>query len=169
MRPRHPSIPKLWLMTDERMGDGLWDALERLPRGSGVVFRHYGVEADERQRIFRKVALIAQRRRLLLVRAGASGEHNRRARTFTAAAHSRTEAIAAIRAGARLVFVSPVFPTRSHPGARTLGKSRLGLLIRGLKTPVVALGGMDARKARSLKQLGIHGWAAIDAWTKAED
>ncbi|RYD48780.1 MAG: thiamine phosphate synthase, partial [Sphingomonadales bacterium] len=43
MRCRHPLIPKLWLMTDERMGDDLWDALKRLPRGSGVIFRHYGV------------------------------------------------------------------------------------------------------------------------------
>ena len=32
------SLPRLFLMTDERMGDGLWDALARLPKGAGVVF-----------------------------------------------------------------------------------------------------------------------------------
>jgi len=167
MRRRHPSIPSLWLMTDERMGDGLWGALERLPAGSGVVFRHYSVAHAERQHIFTKVERIARRRRLVLVLAGPGGEHNQRSQTLTAAAHSRREVIAAIRAGAELIFVSPVFTTRSHPGARTLGRSRLGLMIRGLGVPVVALGGMDARKGRSLRQLGIHGWAAIDAWTRS--
>lgn len=153
-------------MTDERMGESLWDALERLPTGAGVVFRHYSLARAARQRTFARVERVARRRKLLLILAGAGGEHNQPRRTFTAAAHSRREAIAAIRAGAQLIFVSPVFATRSHPGARPLGRSRLGLLTRGLEVPVVALGGMDARKARSLRRLGIHGWAAIDAWTK---
>lgn len=166
MPRRHPLLPTIWLMTDERMGEGLWDALERLPAGAGVVFRHYGVAPDERRRILASVRRIARRRRLVLVLAGAGGAHNQRTRTLTAAAHSRREAIAAIRAGARLVFVSPIFATRSHPGAPTLGRSRLGLMIRGLGVPIVALGGMDAQKARGLKRLGIHGWAAIDAWMR---
>ncbi|WP_066798190.1 thiamine phosphate synthase [Sphingomonas soli] len=166
MPPRHPPLPTLWLMTDERMGDALWDALERLPAGSGVVFRHYGLAPETRQQVFARVSRIARRRRLLLIRAGPGGEHNQRTRTLTASAHSRREAIAAIRAGARLIFVSPIFATRSHPGARPLGRSRLGLMTRGLGVPLVALGGMNARKARSLCQLGMHGWAAIDAWTK---
>ncbi|MFN3435907.1 MAG: thiamine phosphate synthase, partial [Sphingomonas sp.] len=71
--------------------------------------------------------------------------------------------VAAIRAGADAVFVSPVFATRSHPGSRPLGIARFGLMIRGLQTPVIALGGMNARKARALRPMGIHGWAGIDA------
>ncbi|MBX3565388.1 MAG: thiamine phosphate synthase [Sphingomonas sp.] len=170
MPRRHPNLslalPRLWLMTDERMGDALWDALERLPVGAGVIFRHHATAPEARRRIFSKVAHIARRRRLLVVRAGPGGGHNQRIATFTAAAHSRREAIAAIRAGAQLLFVSPVFATRSHPGARTLGRVRLGLMIRGLDVPVIALGGMDARRARGLRQLGTYGWAAIDAWSQ---
>lgn len=166
MPHRHP-LPRIWLMTDERMGESLWSALERLPRGSGVVFRHYGLTRAERQRVFAQVERIALRRHLLLVLAGPGGEHNQRKRTFTAAAHSRREAIAAMRSGAQLLFVSPVFATRSHPGGRTLGRVRLGLMIRGLRVPIIALGGMDAGKARGLNQLGIHGWAAIDAWARS--
>lgn len=170
MRPRHP-LPRLWLMTDERMGDSLWGALERLPRGGGVVFRHYGLSPAERRTLFARVAQVARRRGLLLVRAGtmrlgiAGGVHGQRGRGVrTCPAHSRREAIEAIRAGADMLFVSPVFTTRSHPDARTLGRVRLGLLIRELRVPVIALGGMDARRARGLRGLGIHGWAAIDAW-----
>ena len=173
MRRRHPPIPKLWLMTDERMGDGLWDALERLPRGSGVVFRHYSLRRAERVALFRKLTKIAHRRDLLLLRAGPyplpgeRGTHNVRGRGITSrAVHDRAEAVAAARAGAELVFVSPMFATASHPGAPTLGRVRAGLLIRGIDMPAIALGGMDARRAKSLKGLGFHGWAAIDAWTR---
>ncbi len=174
MRRRHPPVPRLWLMTDERMGAALWDALEALPRGSGVVFRHYRLPPAERRALFARIARIARRRGLVLVRAGKvrmrgeMGVHAARGSGLrTAPAHSRREAVAAIRAGARALFVSPVFPTRSHPDARALGRARLGLLIQGLPVPVIALGGMDARKAAGLRRIGIHGWAAIDAWTRA--
>lgn len=171
MRHRHP-IPRHWLMTDERMGDALWSALERLPRGSGVVFRHYRLPAAERRALFGKVAQVTRRRGLLLVRAGPAmpvrgeqGSHGRSGpRLMTYPAHSRREAIAAIRGGADALFVSPVFATRSHPGARMLGRVRLGLMIRGLGVPVIALGGMNARRFSGLRGLGVHGWAAIDAW-----
>ncbi|WP_363321716.1 thiamine phosphate synthase [Sphingomonas sp.] len=160
-------------MTDERMGDSLWGALERLPRGSGVVFRHYGLSPAERRALFARVVKVARRRGLVVIRAGAerlgrgeAGVHAQRAPGLcTFPAHSRREAIRAIRAGADALFVSPVFATRSHPGARALGRARLGLLIRGLRVPVIALGGMDKRQARSLRGLGVYGWAAIDAWT----
>lgn len=172
MRRRHP-LPRHWLMTDERMGDALWQALERLPRGAGVVFRHYGLAPAERRALFARVRKVARRRGLVLVRAGIepmrgeSGAHGARGRGIrTAPAHNRREAVAALRAGAHALFVSPAFSTRSHPGARALGRARFGLLVRGLDVPVIALGGMDARKAASLKPFGIHGWAAIDAWTR---
>lgn len=174
MPRRHP-LPRLWLMTDERMGDALWDALERLPPGGGVVFRHYGLPPAERRALFVKVLKVARRGRLVVIRAGnepmrgEAGVHGRRGRGLrTAPAHDRREAVAAIRAGADALFVSPAFPTRSHPGGRALGRVRFGLLVRGLDVPVIALGGMDARRARSLRPFGIHGWAAIDAWTKGK-
>ena len=168
MRARHP-IPPIWLMTDERMGDALWPALERLPHGAGVVFRHY--RSPDRVALFGKVAKVARRRRLVLVSAGgllpgAAGSHNARSRygLQTRSAHSRRELFAAIRDGADAVFVSPVFATRSHPGAKSLGRVRLGLMIRGSRVPVIALGGMDAGRFRGLTRFGIHGWAGIDAW-----
>ncbi len=173
MRRRHPPIPRLWLMTDPRLGDRLWDALERLPRGSGVIFRHYQLPPAERRALFARIAKVARRRGLVLLRAGATpmrgeaGTHGRRGRGLTTwPVHSRREAVMAIRAGADALLVSPAFPTRSHPGAAALGPVRFGLLIRNLPPCVIALGGMDARKARRLAPLGIHGWAAIDAWAR---
>jgi thiamine-phosphate pyrophosphorylase len=169
MRRRHP-IPRLWLMTDPRMGDELWAALERLPRGAGVVFRHYEWPDDERRVLLRAVAKVARRRRLILLAtdglARVDGSHNRRAARglCSRSAHDRRDIVAAERGGADLVFVSPVFATRSHPGARALGVVRFGLMIRGARIPIIALGGMTARRARRLAGLGVHGWAGIDAW-----
>lgn len=173
MRRRHPShakeLPRHWLMTDPRLGEDLWNALAALPRGAGVILRHYELPAAERRILFARIARIARRRGLLLVvagrdRLGHAPGHGRHFGMLTAPIHSRREAIAAIRNGARLLFASPVHPTRSHPGARALGPTRLGLLIRGLGVPVVALGGMNERRWRALRPLGVHGWAGIDAW-----
>jgi thiamine-phosphate pyrophosphorylase len=165
--PRRQPLPRLWLMTDERQGDRLWEALERLPRGSGVVFRHYGLSTAERRRLFERVRRVAKRRRLLVLAAGKGlrgdgmhGGHDPGLRS--ASAHDLRELKTAERSGARLVFLSPAFPTRSHPGARALGPARFGLIARQARIPVIALGGMDARKARRLPH--IHGWAGIDAW-----
>lgn len=175
MHARHPQkLPRIWLMTDERMDERLWPALDRLPRGSGVVFRHYGLAAPARLLLIRKVAKVARRRGLVLVRAGSplearfeDGVHNfarsLRPGIKTAAVHNRREAIAAQRKGADLLFVSPVFATRSHTGARALGRVKFASLIRGIETPVIALGGMNGRRAKSLP--GIYGWAGIDAFS----
>jgi thiamine-phosphate pyrophosphorylase len=156
-------------MTDERMGDAIWPALARLPRGSGVVFRHYATPPAERRALFRRVARIARARGLVLVAARPDWRwphrHGMRATGLvTMPAHDRREAVAAIRAGADLLFVSPVFATRSHPGAPHLGRVRFGLMARDLPVPVIALGGMDAQRFAGLRALGAHGWAAIDAW-----
>ncbi|QPQ54526.1 thiamine phosphate synthase [Allosphingosinicella flava] len=174
-----PPIPRLWLMTDERLGDRLWAALERLPRGSGIVFRHYRLPKAERRKMFGQVARIARRRNLMLVAAAADGlttarldgVHNHTGRPHihagfrTASAHNLREVIAACRRGADIVFLSPVYATRSHPGAKGIGALRFGLLARGSRVPVIALGGMNAARGRRMKGLGAYGWAGIDAWS----
>lgn len=174
---RRQPLPRLWLMTDERQGEALWRALDRLPRGAGVVFRHHRLAAAPRRALFARVKGIARRKRLLLLLAGppplarhwgADGSHGpgpagRSLRT--ASVHSIPELRAAEDAGAVLVFVSPVFPTRSHGDARTLGRIGLADFARRTRLPVIALGGITAARARSLKQSGVYGWAAIDAWS----
>ena len=164
-------------MTDERMGDALWPSLAALPKGSGVVFRHYGT--PDRKSLFKAMQRIARARRLVLVVAGperlaigwrAMGSHGRSpypsTRLRTAPVHTHCERIAAERTGADLLFVSPVFATRSHAGAKGLGRVRFGLLVRSAKVPCIALGGMTKARAKPLKGLGVWGWAAIDALTR---
>lgn len=82
---------------------------------------------------------------------------------LTAAAHDAAALRRARRCGADLAFLSPVFPTASHPGARPLGPARFARLAGGCGLPVAALGGVDGRSARGLPRR-TAGAGAIDAF-----
>lgn len=174
MPRHHPAIPRFWLMTDERMGDALWTALARLPRGAGVVFRHYSLPYAARRALFEAVTQVARRRGLIVIRAGKEpfrgehGAHNQGARRHrgikTCAAHNAANVAAATRQRADAIFISPVFPSRSHPDTRSLGTIRAARLARGAKGRAIALGGMNARRYAMVRAGGFIGYAAIDAW-----
>jgi len=176
MQPRQPELPSLWMMTDERQGEALWPALHRLPPGSGIIFRHKTLPGKARRRLFDKVRRIARIRGLILLLAGgdakarrwgADGAHHRRPhapRLGTAPAHDLREIRAAERSGAAAIFLSPLHPTRSHPGAPALGRMRFAALARSTRLPVIALGGVDGLRGKAAMAVGAHGWAAIDAW-----
>lgn len=181
MRPRHP-LPRLWLFTDERMGDALLPAIRRLPKGhAGVIFRHYRTPETERRRLLDRISRITRKRRLILLVAGpdhglprwrSDGVHGRAPhrygqRLHSMPVHSIMELRQAERAGADFIFLSPLFATASHPGARTLGRARFGQMARSSRLPVMALGGVDQGNFRSLEPLGASGFGAIDAWIRS--
>jgi thiamine-phosphate pyrophosphorylase len=171
--PRRQPLPRLWLMTDERLGEALLPALGRLPTGAGIVLRHYSLVEDERRALFDRIAAVAGRRRLMLLLAGpaeqaaawgADGSHGRGPGDGlrSAPVHGVAEIRAAERDGAALLFLSPVFATRSHPEATPLGPARFNFLARRTELPVIALGGMDDIRVRRLREA--YGWAGIDAF-----
>lgn len=173
--PARQTLPSLWLVTDQRTDAVLARAMALLPRGAGVVFRHYHLPPRERAARFRALVRVARGRGLVMAWAGSAAE----ARAVGAQAcygparllargpalvrlvtvHSLREIGAAGRARADAVLLSPVFATRSHPGARGLGVVRFRMLEALSPVPVIALGGMDGRRARAL---GTNAWAAID-------
>lgn len=180
-RRKPPPWPRLWLLTDARLGAALPAAARRLPRGAGIVLRQGELPAPARLALGRQLATIARRRGLWLLATSpppglaVDGVHlparqrrrprqRGRRRLVTAAVHNRREAANARRLGAQLLFVSPVFHTRSHAHARPLGPLRFALLARAVRLPVIALGGMDARRLQRLRPLGAHGLAGIDCW-----
>lgn len=167
----HP-LPRLWLMTDERQGEGLGGAISRLPQGAGIVFRHHSLAEDARRALFERVRAAAGGRLLLLAGPagqakawGAGGSHGSGPGEGlrSAPTHDLAEIRAAEEAGAALIFLSPVFKTRSHPGRPALGPARFAALAAQAGLPVIALGGMDEARAKGLA--GAYGWAGIDAWS----
>jgi thiamine-phosphate pyrophosphorylase len=171
MRARQP-LPRLWLMTDERQSDGLLGAVARLPEGAGIVFRHYSLREVARRDLFERVLAMVQGPVLLAGPAeqaldwGADGSHGRGPGRGlrSAPVHNQAEIRAAERNGAALLFLSTVFATSSHIGARPLGVARFAWLARRTPLPVIALGGMNALRGRRLASFGAYGWAGIDAW-----
>lgn len=179
MTRRHrKKLPTIWLMTDERVSDAaLLAAAIRLPKGQGgIVFRHYRTPQAQRRQLFRQLAVITARRRLLLLAGSAReavawradgwhGHSTKRAvlpLIHSMPVHDRRELQAAKRGQADFIFLSPLFPTRSHPGAPSLGRPRFAALAQGATMPVMALGGVKASDARMLHHIGASGWAAID-------
>lgn len=155
MTPRQ-SLPEQWLITDERMGSGLLPAIARLPRGAGILFRHHALAPGERARLLRRIRRLAASRGLMLVDE-ASGA--------AARVHDASEIRAARARGAQLLFLSPLFPTRSHPGRPALPRMRAAALAKLAGRPLIALGGMDSRRYPEVRKLGFDGWAGLDAWT----
>lgn len=188
---RHPLskawLPKLWLFSDERSAVGALELAVLLPPGSGVVLRHDRLAPGPRWRLFRRLMCIARSRGLTVLLAGtpalakrwgADGVHLRQHAAQHAAAahrlglivtmpvHEAREARRARRAAAHATFISPLHPTRSHPGAPALGRAAWLRLARLSGAQPIALGGMTAARARQLNRAGGKGagWAGIDIW-----
>ncbi len=166
-------IPPLWFFTDPaRLADPLAIA-RQLPKGlCGVVLR-------DDARLGPELARICRDRRNLLVVAGdaklaftlQAGVHLRRGRTapgprpsfITSSAHSAAELHRAQKSGATAVFLSPLFATRSHPGAPALGVIRWLMLAGHFNGARLALGGIGAAQLHRLPP-GVHGLGAIDGF-----
>lgn len=82
--------------------------------------------------------------------------------------HDADEARGAVADGADYLVVGTIFASASHPGRQPAG---LGLITRAaaLGRPVVAIGGIDAERARAAREAGAWGVAAISALWKRDD
>lgn len=87
-----------------------------------------------------------------------------RGQYLSASVHNETELRHAMHLGVDFVVISPVLPTRSHPGADTLGWEALAELIQQATIPVYALGGLNAQDIAKARQHGAQGVAAISAF-----
>lgn len=168
--------PTAWLMTDERLGERLGEAIDRAAtRGAGIIVRHHASAPEQRRAIAEQVlargATLGIARDVGLARElGAALVHNPSEEAgglaFSLSVHDEAEAISASGRHPALVFISPVYRTRSHPGAPELGPGRALELMRLASRPAITLGGMDQARGEALMALGFSGWAGIDCWLR---
>ncbi len=170
--PRARNAPVLWLFTDALRLPDPRAAVAALPRRlCGVVFRHDGAagraalaKAVSRQCRVLAVPLVVAGDARLAAAVGA-GVHLRDGRRtaggamrrwlrptalVTSSAHSGADLRRARMMGADAVFLSPVLPTRSHPGAPALGVVRWAALARLARDRGMALGGVEGGVVRRL-------------------
>lgn len=152
---RRQRVPRQWLVADARLGDELWEAVGRLPRGSGVLLLYRDLPKAKRERLLRRLRVAARRQALVI-----ADEVTGQARRVHDARELRTAA------GISLLFLSPLFPTRSHPDWKPVPRMRAAALARLAKVPVIALGGIDESRFRRIGGLGFAGWAGIDVWAR---
>lgn len=177
-------LPPLVLMGDDDRLPDPCSAAAQLPRGSLIVVR----SRNERRRAALAAALakVAKRSGLhlsiaddasLAAKFRADGVHFPEAHAgriaywravrpdwfFTAAAHSLRAAALAASWGADAVFLSPVFPSASHPGRTPLTPVKFRAIAAAVGVPLYALGGIDAKSARRLAGTKLAGLAAVGA------
>jgi thiamine-phosphate pyrophosphorylase len=174
-------LPALLFFSDPRRTPDPVAIAERLPRGTGIVYRAFG--APDALETGRRLAAVARRRGLVLLvgadarlaaAVGAHGLHlperlghqagglKRRGWIVTAAAHSLAAARAAKDADA--LVVSPVFASNSPSAGRPLGATRFAALVRAAGRPVYGLGGVTRETARRLVGSGAIGLAAVEVF-----
>jgi len=176
--PSRDRLPPLWLFTDRVRLPDPTSAIIRLPPGlAGVILRG---GAEPAAAPARRVARLCRQRRLVLAIAGnpglaaqlGAGVHlsggrfraGPRPRFVTSSAHNAVEMGRARRAGAAVIFISPVFPTASHPTQRPLGVLRWAACAAPLRRCAGALGGLDGARIRRLPRW-CHYAGAIGALT----
>lgn len=179
-----PAIPSLYFFADPARTPDPEAVARRLPRGTAVVYRHFG--APEREHVARRLSQICRSRGLVLLigadaalakACGADGVHwperllpARRGDAFrivTAAAHDAKAVTRAGEAGLDACVLSPVFPSASASAQNELGLFSASQIARASAIPVIALGGVTARNATRLCGRGFAGVAAIDAFLEA--
>ncbi|MBP2159919.1 MULTISPECIES: thiamine phosphate synthase [Asticcacaulis] len=188
LNPVGSPLPVLFFVTDPARIAHPEDIAEHLPQGCGIIYRHFG-EAHALQRA-QLLSRIARLRNLTLLigddadlafEVGAHGVHLPERNLdkapglaaefpdfiLTAACHSletlhRPE-IDALDA----VFASPVFASRSASAteATTLGVKGIRGFVDASPVPVYGLGGISCDTIPQLRDTGLFGVAAVDAFS----
>lgn len=155
MKRRQTSVPRQWLVADERIGGELPAALRKLPPNSGVLLLYCDMAAGKRAKLLAMLRRLAIRRGLVIVDEAAGK---------AARVHNPSEVRKAGLGRVPLLFLSPMAPTSSHPGRPPLRRMKAAALLRLARVPVIALGGMNEKRFGRIRRLGFSGWAGIDAW-----
>ncbi|MEL6257643.1 MAG: thiamine phosphate synthase [Pseudomonadota bacterium] len=164
-------LPPVLLLTDPNRVPDPVAIMERLPRGWGVVFRHFG--AEDRFEQGDRIAKCAKRRGLKvfvssdpkLARAiRAQGLHiperalhAEKGKSFgltTSSAHSRHALWRAFGKKVDAALWSTVFPSNSPSAGRSLGALRFRKLAQKSPLPIYALGGVGSGNAAQIASFG---------------
>lgn len=147
---RRQSLPEQWLIVDQGLNAAAWTTIRRLPHGSGILVIGAIAAKDGR-----RLRVMARRRQLTIVLED---------RRSAARVHNQRELTRALLRRAPLILLSPVHPTKSHPGWEPMPRMRAAALACLAQRHAFALGGMNARRYANVAQLGFIGWAGISAF-----
>ena len=143
---RRQTAPKQWLIlrgADDREGLA---AARRVSRGTGVLLLATLPSTETRRLRLRGLVVVQEQRRI------------------AARVHGLRELRPALLDGTPLIFLSPIYPTSTHPDWKPIPRMRAAALARLAGRKLLALGGMDARKFARIRRLGFQGWGGVSAF-----
>lgn len=172
--------------------------IENLEKNSAIIIREYDLPKKDRKDFAKKIFAIARKRRDLKILIGkdfalarelkADGIHfsdfdklplhflNKKSQPknflFSFSCHNFKSLLRAKKLKADMTFLSPIFPTTSHIGAKTFGLRNLAkIAIQNKKRDYIfgdiyALGGITKENLKIIKKLPLRGFGAIDYFSK---
>jgi thiamine-phosphate pyrophosphorylase len=152
---RRQTVPHQWLIINRQFQDRPWTVLRKLPPGTGVLLVGSDMPQRDREKLLRRLRQLASVRSLTIVDEEAGG---------AARVHDRIELRQALLQRTRLILLSPMYPTQSHPDWPTLPRMRAAAFARLARRRLMALGGMDDRRFAQVRALGFQAWAGISAF-----
>ena len=175
-------LPHAFYFTDETRGSDPVELSMQLPQDTSIIYRHYN-SADREALAVRlskncrknNIPLFIAKTPGLAASIGAAGCHLPENFTpmipairrrfpqlyISTACHSEIAVKKASQAGADLIFLSPIFPTSSHPSTKHLTLLSGSRLARTTHVPVFALGGITADRLNAVSAAGFSGFGAI--------
>ncbi|HTM80420.1 thiamine phosphate synthase [Asticcacaulis sp.] len=186
--PLKAQLPPLFFFTDPKRTPHPEDIAIHMPEGCGLIYRHFGENhASQRAQLLRKIArdngltLLIGEDDALALEVEADGVHLRQASLpragdlhaahpeliLTAACHD-SETLRALdtESGLSAVFISPVFASHSPSaqGVEALGIKAVREMAGLSSLPVFGLGGISCDNILSLRDSGLSGIGAVDAF-----
>ena len=186
--PLKTQLPPLFFFTDPKRTPHPEDIAVHMPEGCGIIYRHFGENhASQRAQLLRRIArdngltLLIGEDAALALEVEADGVHLRQSSIARAAAlhaaHPELILTAACHDaetlrtlgndnGLSAVFISPIFVSHSPSaqGVEALGIKGAREMADLSSLPVFGLGGISCDNILSLRDSGLAGVGAVDAF-----
>lgn len=175
--------------TDRKRCDDLKKIVKNLPKNSAIIFREYDLNKAKRQELALEIFAICKNfghkfligKDLELARAiKADGIHfsdldfchnyffaqkNKKKFIISLACHSLKSLAIAQKSAADIIFLTPIFVTKSHKNTKILGLKNLEKACQISLKPVFALGGVNEKNIAKIARCGAFGFGAIELLT----
>jgi len=185
------------LFTDRKKISNFEKVIENLPKNSAIIIREYDLNKKDREDFARKIVTFARPKGLKIIvgkdfslarKIKADGIHFSdfdklplqflkkksfpKKFIFSFACHSEKSFLKSHQFQPNLIFITPIFPTTSHAGTKTLGLKNLAKITFKKRNPhyfaphIYALGGISSNNIKSLTKFNLSGFGAIDLFSK---
>lgn len=180
-------LPTFFLFTDRKRFKDIFQIISFLPKNTAIIIREYDLDYKARLDFINKVKAIACKKSLpiliaknlkLALETNVNGVHftdfdkywfnylhykksAKRNFLFTCCCHNAFSLQKADKLGMDAIFYSPIFNTQSHPKRKSLGVMNLRKSTLKTNSAIYALGGINEKNIKLLKNCAIAGIAGI--------